>query len=110
MGKRPPIAPAGALERLSAQTPRSGASLPRRFASHSPLSRVPFASLACHVDDDVLAANDETFTLETKTTAPLVPTTEITAGDNVFGDAGGEESTPIDDSLLELLSGACCEA
>ena len=110
MGEPPPIAPAGTLERLSVQAPRSGASLPRRFASPGPLSRVPFASLACHVDDDVLAANDEFYTLEMKEAAPRTSYSATAAGDFVFGDAGGEESATIDDSLLELLSGACCEA
>ena len=83
--------------------------MPRRFASPGPLSRVPFASLACHVDDDVLAANDETYTLEMKETAPLTPIIEATAGDILFGDVADEESDPNDDCIRELLSGARCE-
>ena len=99
-----------ALERLSAQTPRDGAFLPRCLASHSPFSRVPFASLACHVDDDALAANDESYPLEMKQTAPRKPSIETPAGDILFGDTDGEERAPIDDSLREMLNGARCEA
>ena len=99
MGKRPPSAPAVALERLSVQAPHTTPSLLRCSASPGPLSRVPFRSLACHIDDDVLAANDESYNLEMKESAPLTPTIETTAGDDVSGDAFDEESAPIDDRL-----------
>ena len=92
------------------QPPHTTPSLLRCSASPGPLSRVPFRSLACHIDDDVLAANDESYNLEMKESAPLTPTIETAAGDFVFGVVYGEESDPIDDSLLELLNGACCEA
>ena len=110
MGKRPPSAPAVALERLSVQAPHTTPSLLRCSASPGPLSRVPFRSLACHIDDDALAANDESYPLEMKQTAPRKPTIETPAGDILFGDTDGEERDPNDDCIRELLNGARCEA
>ena len=99
MGKPPPTAPASTLERVSVQSPRPGASLLRCFALTSPLSRVPFPSLACHIHNDVLAANDESCPLEMKEAAPLAPTIAMAAGSSVSGDAGDEEGALIEDII-----------